>query len=135
MAPREHRRELKVALLGFGTVGGSVARILVDLKPQGLTLTHVYNRNVARKRNDWVPSSVKWTESIDDVLTSDADVVVELIGGLDPAREWVSRAINAGKSVVTANKKLIAYHGVELEKLARDKGVSLLFGAAVAGSD
>lgn len=126
-------RELKVALLGFGTVGSSVARILEDLKPQGLILTHVYNRNVARKRVDWVPSSVVWTDSIDDVLASDADVVIELVGGLDPAREWVRRALNAGKSVVTANKKLIAYHGVELEKLARDKGVSLLFGAAVAG--
>src|SRR5690348_15613124 len=64
-------RELKVALLGFGTVGGSAARILCDLKPCGLRLTHVYNRNVARKRADWVPSSVVWTESIDDVLGSD----------------------------------------------------------------
>lgn len=126
-------RELKVALLGFGTVGSSVARILGDLKPQGLILTHVYNRNVARKRVDWVPSSVIWTESIEDILASDADVVVELVGGLDPAREWVSRAVKACKAVVTANKKLIAYHGVELEKQAREKGVSLLYGAAVAG--
>lgn len=125
--------EIKVAVLGFGTVGGSVARILVDLKPAGLKLTHVYNRNVARKRADWVPSSVTWTERIEDVLTSDVDVVVELAGGLDPAGEWVRRALEAGKSVVTANKKLIAYHGVELEKLARAKGVALLYGAAVAG--
>lgn len=127
------QRELKVALLGFGTVGGSVARILGDLKPQGLTLTHVYNRNVARKRVDWVPPSVVWTESIEDVLSSEADVVVELVGGLDPAHDWVRRALDAGKSVVTANKKLIAYHGVELQKLARSKGASLLYGAAVAG--
>lgn len=126
-------RELKVAILGFGTVGGSAARILSDLKPQGLKLTHVYNRNVARKRADWVPSGVVWTERIEDVLTSDANVIVELVGGLDPAHEWVRRALEAGKSVVTANKKLIAYHGVELEKLARSKGVSLLYGAAVAG--
>jgi len=126
-------RELKVALLGFGTVGGSAARILFDLKPCGLRLTHVYNRSVARKRADWVSSSVVWTESIDDVLGSDVDVVVELVGGLDPAGEWVRRALNAGKSVVTANKKLIAYHGVELENLARSKGAALLYGAAVAG--
>lgn len=126
-------RELKVAVLGFGTVGGSVARILGDLKPRGLRLTHVYNRNVARKRVDWVPAPVVWTESIEDVLASDADVVVELVGGLDPAGDWVRRALEAGKSVVTANKKLIAYHGVELEKLARAKGVSLRYGAAVAG--
>lgn len=125
--------EIKVAVLGFGTVGGSVARILTDLKPQGLTLTHVCNRKVARKRVDWVASSVKWTERFEDVLASDVDVIVELVGGLDPAGEWVRRALEAGKSVVTANKKLIAHYGVELEKLARAKDVALLYGAAVAG--
>jgi homoserine dehydrogenase len=126
-------RDLKVAVLGFGTVGSSVVRILRDLKPQGLTLTHIYNRKVARKRVEWVPSSVVWTEKIDDVLNSDVDVVVELVGGLDPAGEWVWGALKAGKSVVTANKKLIAASGIELEKLAREKGKVLLYGAAVAG--
>jgi homoserine dehydrogenase len=124
---------LKVAVLGFGTVGGSVARILSELKPAGLALTYVYNRNVKRKRVDWVPSGVVWTDSIDEVLKSDVDVVVELVGGLDPAGEWVWSALKVGKSVVTANKKLIALHGVELEKLAREKGAALLYGAAVAG--
>lgn len=126
-------RDLKVALLGFGTVGSSVARILVDLRPQGLELTHVYNRNVKRKRVGWVPAGVVWTEQIGDVLSSDVDVVVELVGGLDPAGEWVCSALNAGKSVVTANKKLIALSGLELEKLAREKDAHLLYGAAVAG--
>jgi len=60
-------------------------------------------------------------------------VVVELVGGLDPAGNWVRRAIEAGKSVVTANKKLISYHGVELERLAAEKGGHLKYGAAVAG--
>ena len=126
-------RDLKVAILGFGTVGGSVARILCDLKPQGLELTCIYNRKVARKRVDWVPAGVVWTEKIEDVLNSDVDVVVELVGGLDPAGEWVWSALKAGKSVVTANKKLIAASGIELEKLAREKGAFLLYGAAVAG--
>jgi homoserine dehydrogenase len=126
-------RDLKVAILGFGTVGSSVARILCDVKPQGLTLSHVYNRNVARKRVEWVPAQVVWTEKIEDVLQSDADVVVELVGGLDPAGAWVRSALEAGKSVVTANKKLIAFHGIELDKLARSKGGFLLYGAAVAG--
>jgi len=126
-------RDLKVALLGFGTVGSSVARILGDLKPQGLKLTHIYNRNVARKRAEWVPADVVWTEKIDDVLSSDVDIVVELVGGLDPAGDWVWKALGAGKSAVTANKKLIAFHGIELEKLARAKGGFLLYGAAVAG--
>jgi homoserine dehydrogenase len=124
---------LKVAILGFGTVGSSVARILFDLKPQGIELTHVYNRNVARKRTDWVPSSVNWTEDFETVLASAVNIVLELVGGLEPAGTWVRRALEAGKSVVTANKKLIAFHGIELEKLARSKGAHLLYGAAVAG--
>ena len=124
---------LKVALLGFGTVGSSVARILCDLKPSGVELTHICNRGVERKRVDWVPASVQWTNDFEAVLRSDANVVVELIGGLDPAGSWVRRALEAGKSVVTGNKKLIALHGVELEQLARKHKAHLLYGAAVAG--
>lgn len=124
---------LKVAILGFGTVGSSVARILCDRKPQGIHLTHIYNRKITRKIADWVPSTVQWTENAEEVLSSDVDIVLELVGGLDPAGTWVRRALEAGKSVVTANKKLIAFHGIELETLARSKGGHLLYGAAVAG--
>jgi homoserine dehydrogenase len=127
------RSPLRIALFGFGTVGSSVARILLDSTPEGLELTHIYNRNVARKKADWVPKNVLWSEDWESVLASDVDVVVELVGGLDPAGTWVRRAIEAGKSVVTANKKLIAYHGVELERLAAAKGGHLKYGAAVAG--
>jgi homoserine dehydrogenase len=127
------RRSLRIALFGFGTVGSSVARILAESKPQGLELTHIFNRGVERKRVDWVPASVEWSEDADAVLASDVDVVVELAGGLDPAGGWVRRALDAGKSVVTANKKLIAYKGVELERLAAAKGGHLKYGAAVAG--
>jgi len=81
----------------------------------------------------WAPDSVVWSEDADAVLASDVDVVVELAGGLDPAGGWVRRALDAGKSVVTANKKLIAYQGVELEKLAVARGGHLKYGAAVAG--
>jgi homoserine dehydrogenase len=124
---------LRIAIFGFGTVGSSVARILTDLKPEGLELTHIFNRGVGRKRVDWTANSVEWTEDADAVLASDADVVVELVGGLDPAGAWVRRALGAGKSVVTANKKLIAFHGVELERLAAAQGGHLKYGAAVAG--
>jgi hypothetical protein len=127
------RRPLRIALFGFGTVGSSVARILIESKPQGLELTHVFNRGVARKRVGWVPASVVWSESAEDVLAADVDVIVELAGGLDPAGGWVRKALEAGKSVVTANKKLIAYHGIELERLAAAKGGHLKYGAAVAG--
>jgi len=124
---------LRIAIFGFGTVGSSVARILVESKPQGLELTHVFNRNVARKRVGWVPETVEWSEDASAVLASDVDVVVELAGGLDPAGAWVRKALDAGKSVVTANKKLIAYHGLELERLAAARGGHLKYGAAVAG--
>ena len=130
---RRNRRPLRIALFGFGTVGSSVARILVESKPKGLDLTHVFNRGVSRKRVDWTPANVVWTEDADAVLASDVDVIVELAGGLDPAGSWVRRALEAGKSVVTANKKLIAYHGVELERLAAAKGGHIKYGAAVAG--
>lgn len=128
------RPTLRIALFGFGTVGSSVARIILDSKPEGLELTHIYNRNVARKKVDWVPKSVVWSEDWESVLASDVDAIVELVGGFDPPGTWVRRAIEAGKSVVTANKKLIAYHGVELERLAAAKGGHLKYGAAVAGA-
>ena len=126
-------RPLRIALFGFGTVGSSVARILAESKPRGLELTHVFNRGVARKRVDWAGPAVTWSEDADAVLGSDVDVIVELAGGLDPAGGWVRKALDLGKSVVTANKKLIAFHGVELEKLAALRGGHLKYGAAVAG--
>ncbi len=127
------QRPLRIALFGFGTVGSSVARILAESKPRELELTHIFNRRVARKRVDWTPSSVLWSEDAEAVLASDADVIVELVGGLDPAGAWVRRALESGKSVVTANKKLIAYHGVNLERLAAAQGGHIKYGAAVAG--
>ncbi len=130
---RQGLRPLRVAICGFGTVGSSVARILTDSKPAGLELTHIFNRGVERKRVHWTGPHVAWTDSIDAILHSDADVIVELVGGLDPAGSWVRRALESGKSVVTANKKLIAFHGGELEGLAESKGGHLKYGAAVAG--
>ena len=87
----------KVAILGFGTVGSSVARILCDLQPGELQLTHVFNRAVARKRVDWLTCPVEWSEDADQVLASDADIVVELAGGLDPAGKWVRPRSRSGE--------------------------------------
>ncbi len=122
-----------VALVGFGTVGSSVARILCERSNTHLRLTHILNRNVARKKVDWLPSSVQWTENIDDVLSSDADVVVEVMGGLQPTEDWIRRALSSGKSVVTANKQLISHCGPELIALARQMKQQIQFGASVAG--
>jgi homoserine dehydrogenase len=134
--PANSSRPLRVAIFGFGTVGSSVARILVESAPAGLELTHIVNRNVDRKRVDWVPASVTWTEDAESILARSPggpDIIVELAGGLQPAGDWVRKALTSGKSVVTANKKLIAYHGLELESMAAANGLHLLYGAAVAG--
>ena len=126
-------RKLKVALAGFGTVGRSVAKLLTQDPHSPFVLTEICNRNIQRKKVDWIPRSVRWTEDINDVLASDADILVEVVGGLEPAGEWVSKALRAGKSVVTANKQLIADRGPELLRLARQTGRQLQFGASVAG--
>ena len=130
---RPSHKKLRIALAGFGTVGRSVAKLLCQEANDSFELTHIFNRNVSRKKVDWVPSTVRWTESIDEVLSSDADIFVELVGGITPAGEWIRRALRAGKSVVTANKILIAESGPELVELAREMGKRLEFGASVAG--
>jgi homoserine dehydrogenase len=129
----QEKKIWNVALVGFGTVGKSVARILVERKTARLRLVSVCNRNVARKKVDWLPTEVVWTENIDDVLSSDADIVVEVMGGLQPTEDWVRRALSSGKSVVTANKQLIAHYGPELIALAASNGQRIEFGASVAG--
>ncbi len=123
----------KVAILGFGTVGRAVAELLCRNPMPDLRLTHVFNRAVERKRVSWTGEGVSWTERFDDVLASDADVVVELIGGVEPAHEYIRRALLSGKSVVTANKHVMAKHGVELLSLARETGQRLEYGASVGG--
>ncbi|MBB5345420.1 homoserine dehydrogenase [Tunturibacter empetritectus] len=130
-------KAVKVALLGFGTVGGSVARVLAASRFPDVQLTHIFNRNVDRKRSSEaakaVSASVVWTDNIDVILRSDVDVVVELMGGLNPVEGWLRKALVAGKSVVTANKQLIAYRGTGLAKIAAQHNLHLLHGAAVAG--
>ena len=125
--------ECRVALLGFGTVGSSVARILSERRSTGIHLTHIFNRDVGRKKVNWLPAEVHWTSDIEDVLSSDVHVVVELTGGLKPAGDWIRSALRSGKSIVTANKQLIAQHGLELADLAREMRCHLYFGASVAG--
>jgi homoserine dehydrogenase len=131
--PESYTRVLKIAILGFGTVGNAVAKLLCSTPHLPLRLTHIFNRNVDRKRVSWISKPVEWTDDLDLVLASDVDVVVEVAGGLEPARHWVQRALLAGKSVVTANKHVMAVHGLELLKLAERTGQRILYGASVAG--
>jgi len=129
---------LRVGLLGFGTVGSSFAEVLAAQRNDSIQITHVFNRGVARKkqheRAKFVPAGAVWTERVEDVLdAADVDVVIELMGGLDPAEAWLRSALSAGKHVVTANKQLIATRGAELFDIAARSDVQLLYGAAVAG--
>ena len=123
----------RIALLGFGTVGSAVARRLTS-GSHDFQLTHVLDRGADRKRAVLRAAGVAWTTSIDEVLQSDADVVVEAIGGLDPAADWIRAALLAGKSVVTANKQVMARHGDALLTLAARQGRQLRFEAAVGGA-
>jgi homoserine dehydrogenase len=133
-AALDAKKTCKIALVGFGIVGQAVAQLLYARAGEhSLQLTHICNRAVQRKKTDWVPNDVRWTDDFDEVLRSDAAVIVELIGGLSPAYEWVRHALESGKSVVTANKQLIAHHGSELLEVARTNHQHLGFGACVAG--
>jgi len=134
---RERSSACRVALAGFGTVGRAVAKILCERRNGNedglLRLTHICNRNVERKKQSWVPADVAWSDDFRTILQSDADIVIELIGGLTSAEELVRGALKAGKSVVTANKQLIARHGPDLLQLASANACQLEFGASVAG--
>jgi homoserine dehydrogenase len=138
MTDGRRRDGLRIGLLGFGTVGSAFAEVLAARGNEDVRITHVFNRGVERKRVQerakFVTGGAVWTERVEDVLEApDVDVVVELMGGLDPAESWLRAALGSGKHVVTANKQLIAYRGAELFALAVSKGVQLLYGAAVAG--
>jgi len=130
--PHSTQPVCRVALFGFGTVGQAVAKILCE-SDRSLRLTHICNRNVERKKQPWVSSDVVWTDDVQSVLNSDVQIVIELIGGLTTADQIVRGALRAGKSVVTANKQLIARHGPDLLQLAASHGCQLEFGASVAG--
>jgi len=125
----------RIALLGFGHVGSAVAyRLATPDRIPGLELTHIVDRRAAHKRVAHAELPVTWTASFDDALHSDVDVIVEAIGGLEPATDWIESALLAGKSVVTANKQVIARHGLRLQRLAARQGRQLRFEAAVGGS-
>ena len=114
----------RVGLLGHGTVGGAFARLLEERAPH---VEHVTGLRpeiagvLTRSRGDF------------ETIVAGSDLIVEVMGGIEPARDHVLRAMAAGKHVVTANKQLLSQHGEELWAAARDHGVQLRFEAAVAG--
>ncbi len=123
---------LMVGLVGFGTVGQAVARRLLGEHAGDVRLARVCVRP-GRARPPWLPPSVGWTDRFEALLQPDVDVVVELVGGLAPARHWIEQALLSGKSVVTANKQLIAEAGPDLSVLAARQQCRLRFEGAVGG--
>jgi homoserine dehydrogenase len=123
---------LRVALLGHGTVGGGVFRLLRSLD-ESFLVAGVAVRDVEKALAGGVPAELL-SRDAGEIAALDCDVVVELIGGIEPARTLIRSALQAGRDVVTANKALLAAHGPELAGLARRRGARLLFSASVGGA-
>jgi homoserine dehydrogenase len=131
---------VRVAVLGCGTVGGALVRMLLE-DGHGITARSGVRLDLAAvavadptKPRPWLPPELVATDAAAVATDPDVDVVVELIGGLEPAGALVESALEAGKSVVTANKALIAARGASLADVAAGAGVDLLYEAAVAGA-
>ncbi|MET7427164.1 homoserine dehydrogenase [Dactylosporangium sp. NPDC005555] len=132
---------MKVALLGCGTVGAEVVRLLReherDLTARigaPLELVGIAVRRAGRVRDLPIDPSLFTTDALGLVKRDDVDVVVEVVGGIEPARTWLLEALRGGKSVVTANKALLGEDGATLHKAAAEAGADLYYEASVAGA-
>ncbi len=134
------KKTVKAALLGAGTVGTGVYALagmlgdeLVNKTGARLEIKRVLVRDVKKKR-DGIPDALltdNWQEIVND---DEIDLVIEVMGGVEPAKTYITEAVKAGKQVVSANKDLLAEHGQELLSLAENAGCDLQFEAAVAGA-
>jgi homoserine dehydrogenase len=136
----EAKRELGIGMLGCGVVGSQVARLLTEdsgdfaaRSGAKLTLKKIAVRDVAAKR-EHVNSELLTKDSDSVVNDPSIDIVIEVMGGIEPARTLILKAIANGKSIITANKALLAKHGAELFEAADKKGVDLYYEAAVGGA-
>ena len=132
-------RPLRIALLGAGSVGAQVARLLTEHKSElaarvgaELDLVGIAVRDINSKRAEGVPAELLTTDA--ESLILGADIVIEVMGGIEPARTYILQALNSGSDVITANKALLATHGTELFDTAEQVGAQLYFEAAVAGA-
>jgi homoserine dehydrogenase len=133
VTPGPGTRPLRVAVLGAGTVGREVVRALATPGDGPLTLAAVAVRDLDRARAAGIDERLLTDAPAHLVAAADTDVVVELMGGDEPARTLMLAALRAGKDVVTANKHVLAMHGPEIERAVRDGGGALRFEAAVGG--
>lgn len=133
-------KEIRIGLLGCGHVGSGVWKVLNDGREQigekmgnTVVVSKILVRSLDKARPEGIPLDL-FTTRIEDILEDpDISVVVELMGGIEPAKEWTEKAMRSGKHVVTANKALIASHGKELFALAHTQGVQIRFEGSVGG--
>lgn len=124
--------KINIGLIGLGTVGGGVVKVLRDFK--NINIKRIAVKNLSKKRNiEGLDESILTDNPFEIVNDKDIKIVVEVIGGTEPAFELLKTAVNNGKHVVTANKELLAKRGEELFKLANEKNVVILYEAAIAG--
>ena len=129
-----------IGLMGIGVVGGGVARIiseksklLEELVGCPVSLEGALVRDIAKPRSFDLPSHLL-TTNVEDILNNpNVGIVVEVMGGQEPALDYILKSISQGKHIVTANKEVMARHGPKILRLAREKGVQVLFEASVAG--
>ncbi len=132
-------RPLRIALLGAGSVGSQVAKLILESRDElaarvgaELELAGVFVRDKKASRDYEIPAELLTTDS--ESLILGADIVIEVMGGIEPARTLILQALNSGSDVITANKALLANHGTELFDAAEQVGAQLYFEAAVAGA-
>lgn len=131
---------MKVGLIGFGTVGTGVVKLLLNRKELiykrtgiDLELKKIADLDITRPRDVQVPTELLTTSAEEIIRDPEIEIVIELIGGIEPARSYILEAIENGKWIVTANKALLAEKGEEIFKKAQEKGVEIGFEASVGG--
>ncbi|MGW9857393.1 homoserine dehydrogenase [Staphylococcus hominis] len=133
-------KELNIALLGLGTVGSGVVKIIEENRQQikdtlnkDIVIKHILVRDASKKRSINI-SQYHLTEDVNEILNDDdIDIVIEVMGGIEPTVDWLRESLKRKKHVITANKDLLAVHLELLENLAEQQSVALKFEASVAG--
>ena len=133
-------KKINIGIIGFGTVGSGTVKILIENKELikertnlEINIKKIATRNTSKERQIKVPSEML-TSNVNSLINDpEIDIIVELIGGIHPAKEFIMEAISQGKHIVTANKALLATEGDEIFSLAQQKKVEIGFEASVAG--
>jgi homoserine dehydrogenase len=135
-----HVKPFRLALLGLGTVGGAVAKLLLeepvrmaDRCGRPIQVAKILVRDSKKERVSWVPKELITTDLNEVVGDSTIDLVVELVGGCDWALKAIEASLRSGKDVVTANKAVLAQHGARIFQTARESGTCLAFEGSVGG--